>query len=151
MTNGQKHFMKILLSFLLMGAMQITSAQEADVRKAVTDFFDAFHAQDSVRMRAAFHKDIVLHTVSAKAGKTKVDIETAKDMLVGIVGIPADVKFEEKLLSFQIAIDGEMAHVWTPYEFYINGKFSHKGVDSFTLVKEDGAWKILYLVDTRRK
>lgn len=143
--------MKIIFSLLLLGAMQVATAQEAEVKKAVTDFFEAFHAKDSVRMRAAFHENIVLHTVSSKAGKTKVDVEAAQDMLVAIAAIPADVRFEERLLSFQIAVDGEMAHAWTPYEFYINGKFSHKGVDSFTLVKEDGTWKILYLVDTRRK
>jgi hypothetical protein len=44
-----------------------------------------------------------------------------------------------------------MAHAWTPYEFYINGKLSHKGVNAFTLYKDDGQWKIVHLIDTRRK
>jgi hypothetical protein len=46
-----------------------------------------------------------------------------------------------------------MANAWTSYEFYINGKLSHKGVNSFTLFKEseDLGWKIVHLIDTRRK
>jgi hypothetical protein len=44
-----------------------------------------------------------------------------------------------------------MAHVWAPYEFYINDKLSHTGVNTFTLFKEKDIWKIIYLIDTRRK
>ena len=65
--------------------------------------------------------------------------------------IPATMKFEERLLSFEIRIDGSMAHVWTPYEFYINGTLSHVGVNAFTLILENKQWKIVHLIDTRRK
>jgi len=57
----------------------------------------------------------------------------------------------EKLLDYKIQIDGPLAHVWTPYEFYVNGKLSHSGVNSFTLFKEKDAWQIIHIIDTRRK
>lgn len=142
--------MKALL-FLTLFSMQCTHAQEADVQKAVTDFFVAFHAKDTTSMRAAFHKDVLLHSISEKPSGAGVEVETAKEMLESIASIPAGVQFEERLLSWKIDIDGSMAHVWTPYEFYIDGKRSHGGVDSFTMIKDGGMWKILYLVDTRRK
>jgi hypothetical protein len=44
-----------------------------------------------------------------------------------------------------------MAHAWTPYEFYVNGKLSHKGVNAFTFFKKDNSWKIVHLIDTRIK
>jgi hypothetical protein len=50
-----------------------------------------------------------------------------------------------------IRIDASLAIVWAPYEFYYKGKYSHKGVDSFQLVRVNGVWKIQYLIDTRRK
>jgi hypothetical protein len=68
-----------------------------------------------------------------------------------IARIPKDKKFEEKLLGFNIQVDGNMANAWTPYEFWYEGEFSHCGVNSFQLIKDDGEWKIIYLVDTRRK
>jgi hypothetical protein len=52
---------------------------------------------------------------------------------------------------YNIQIDGAMANAWTSYEFWVNGSFSHCGVNSFQLFKDEGAWKIIYLIDTRRK
>ena len=64
--------------------------------------------------------------------------------------IPQTMKIEEKILTYKIQVDGTMANVWAPYEFYANGKLSHTGVNSFQLFKDEGIWKIIYLVDTRR-
>lgn len=41
-----------------------------------------------------------------------------------------------------VMIRGPIAVVWGEYEFLINGRFSHCGVDSIDLVKVDGDWKI---------
>ncbi len=71
--------------------------------------------------------------------------------LKGIVSIPKDASFKEELLDYQISIDGNMANAWTPYKFYFKDKFSHCGVNSFQLVKIDGKWQIIYIIDTRRK
>ena len=35
-----------------------------------------------------------------------------------------------------------IAVVWTPYEFWADGKSSHCGIDVFDLMKEKGVWKI---------
>jgi hypothetical protein len=50
-----------------------------------------------------------------------------------------------------VLIDGNLASVWTDYKFYIGEKFSHCGVNSFQLFKGDDGWKIIYIIDTRRK
>ena len=44
-----------------------------------------------------------------------------------------------------------MAHVWVPYKFYLNGMLSHCGANSIQLIKEEEGWKIISLLDTRRK
>ena len=41
-----------------------------------------------------------------------------------------------------------IAVVWTPYEFWSNGKTSHCGIDVFDLFKEQGAWKISHAMWT---
>lgn len=41
-----------------------------------------------------------------------------------------------------VHVRGSLAVVWTPYEFWRDGKTSHCGVDVFELVKQAGAWKI---------
>ncbi len=60
-----------------------------------------------------------------------------------IASIPNTMQFEELLLGHTIHIDGAMAIDWTPYEFYVNGKKSHSGVNVFTLYKDNGQWKIV--------
>lgn len=41
-----------------------------------------------------------------------------------------------------VHVRGRLALVWTPYEFWRDGKTTHCGVDVFELVKQDGVWKI---------
>ena len=53
--------------------------------------------------------------------------------------------------TYNIQIDGPMANAWTNYEFWVNDSFSHCGVNSFQLFNDQGSWKIIYLIDTRRK
>jgi hypothetical protein len=55
------------------------------------------------------------------------------------------------LLDYKIQIDEDLATVWTPYHFFVNSKLSHCGANAFTLVKIAGKWKIIAIIDTRRK
>lgn len=41
-----------------------------------------------------------------------------------------------------VLIRGPIAVVWGEYEFWIDGEFSHCGVDSVDLVRINGEWKI---------
>lgn len=41
-----------------------------------------------------------------------------------------------------ILIRGPIAVVWGEYDFWIDGEFSHCGIDSADVVKVDGIWKI---------
>jgi hypothetical protein len=58
---------------------------------------------------------------------------------------------DERIEFGTILVDDNLASVWTPYQFYYDGKFSHCGVNSFQLVRGGEGWKIQYLIDTRRK
>lgn len=42
----------------------------------------------------------------------------------------------------QVQIAGGVATAWVPYDFHLNGAWSHCGVDVFTMVQVDGAWRI---------
>ena len=41
-----------------------------------------------------------------------------------------------------VHVRGGIAVVWTPYEFWIDGKTSHCGIDVFDMMKEKGVWRI---------
>ncbi len=50
--------------------------------------------------------------------------------------------YRERYWSPTVLIRGGIAVVWAPYEFRIDGKTSHCGVDVFDFVKVDGVWRV---------
>lgn len=46
----------------------------------------------------------------------------------------------------EVRVQGPIAMVWYPYDLYIDGKWSHCGIDVFTLLKHGGKWRIATLV-----
>ena len=50
-----------------------------------------------------------------------------------------------------ISVRGPIAVIWGEYEFWIDGEFSHCGVDSVDLVKVAGEWKIANFMWTVEK
>lgn len=143
-----------LLIFLLVG-MNTANAQETDkraVQNTIERFFTGFHNQDSTIIRSTVAEGIIMQTIGSDAeGTKKVKTENFDRFIQSIISIPDTTKFQERLMSFTIQVDGAMANAWTPYEFWVNDAFSHCGVNSFQLFKEGEQWKIIYLIDTRRK
>ena len=142
----------IIIILLFTSISMAQNLEELKVKNTIIKFFDAFHKQDSIAIKALVSEDVILQSIGKnKEGVTQLKKEAFNGFLKSIVSIPKDQKFEEKLLDFSIQIDGDMANAWTPYEFWFNGTFSHCGVNSFQLVKLEGMWKIIYLIDTRRR
>ena len=63
---------------------------------------------------------------------------------------PGPEKYEERISNPAIEIDGDIAMVWAPYTFFIDGKAHHCGMDHFDLVREAGTWKIVNITWTAR-
>ncbi|MGH2665417.1 nuclear transport factor 2 family protein [Flavobacterium sp.] len=127
------------------------NAQQTDIKKTITTFFDGFHAKDTVKIKSVCHDKMILQSIVEGVKSNRLAEEKTSEFYKSFAQFPPDLKFEEKIFGYTIQIDGAMAHAWTPYEFYINGKLSHSGVNAFTLFKENDTWKIIYIIDTRRK
>ena len=144
--------MKKVLLFVFLFSVSLCHAQKQDVQRAIEIFFEGFHQKDTVKMQSVCSSKIILQSISESTVKgNKLSDETAKELYRSIASIPSTMKFREKIINYDIQIDGTMAHVWAPYEFFVNDKLSHSGVNTFTLFKENDIWKIIYLIDTRRK
>ncbi|TVZ59528.1 hypothetical protein NA63_2063 [Flavobacteriaceae bacterium MAR_2010_105] len=142
----------VALIFLLSLNGFSQSKSEMEVKHTILSFFEGFHQQDSLAIKEQVSESVILRTIANNAdGTQSVKVVDFSNFLKSIASIPKNQKFEEKLLGFTIQVDGPMAHVWAPYEFWFDGKFSHCGVNSFQLFNENGNWKIIYLIDTRRK
>ncbi len=51
-------------------------------------------------------------------------------------------EYRERYWDPTVLVRGSIAVVWTPYQFWADGKTSHCGIDVFDLLKEQGVWKI---------
>ena len=67
------------------------------------------------------------------------------------VGKPGTTHIEERIHDPLVRIDNDLAVVWAPFEFLVDGKVDHCGTDLFNLVQQDGKWRIAGIADTGRK
>lgn len=132
-------------------ARPMQAGEEEAVKKTIGLLFDGMRKGDSSMVKAAFAPGATLQTISTPpGGSAKVKTEALQRFL-DAVGTPHTDVWDEQIEFGRISIDGPLASVWTPYQFYLGGKYSHCGVNSFQLVKLEGEWRIVYLIDTRRK
>ncbi|MFM7672704.1 MAG: nuclear transport factor 2 family protein [Bacteroidota bacterium] len=145
--------MRLFFVSVIFLSAQLAQAQTAvdSVKAVVSDFFRAMKASDSAGMRSALSP--VVHfeaTQSRPDAEPALVQESVTNFLSSVARTPAGA-LDERITFETVKVDGPLAIVWTPYEFYFNCRYSHCGVNSFQLVRLQGKWMIQYLVDTRRK
>ncbi len=152
--------MRQLFILLFFGFNLSISAQEKDpndtekakqIKQSISVFFEGLQSADTLKIQSVCHKEMKLQSITEKNAIGTLSFQSNLDFYKSIAAIPKNLKIEEGLLSYNIQIDGTMANVWTPYEFYVNDKQSHIGTNSFTLLLENNSWKIVHIIDTRRK
>lgn len=107
----------------------------------------------------------LLHVINARDGAAARDLMVADGALVRIVvtgdgehaqtipnaefvrtiGQPGPALLE-RMWEPRVLIHGPVATVWARYDFHVDGAFSHCGLNAFSLVRWDGAWKVAGVV-----
>lgn len=144
---------QLLVTLLLVCVAFISKAQttEDSIKVTISKLFDGMRNGDAALLRSAFADSAILQSIARnKDGKTIITNEALNDF-ADFVSKQTKGAADEQITYDVIKIDGPLAIVWTPYKFYLNGKFSHCGVNSFQLVRINKEWKIQYLIDTRRR
>ncbi|MDX5338969.1 MAG: nuclear transport factor 2 family protein [Cyclobacteriaceae bacterium] len=146
-----RRFLLAGLFLVILGISAQAQQEEQEVEKVIRSLFDGMRAKNADQVAAAFSDEAIMQTVMAKPEGSTVGSNSVGDFVKRISTTPAETHLDEQILEYQIKVDGTMASAWTPYKFYVNGNFSHCGVNSFQLVKMAEGWKIVYIIDTRRK
>ena len=142
---------KVFIAFiiLLVGKGLYAQDKTIAVRQAVDQLFVAMRTADTALMKQSFTNSAILQTI---IDRESVSIQN-EDISAFITSIGKLTKgdADERLGDILIKVDGKLASVWAPYQFYYKGKFSHCGVNALQVVQMQGQWKIQYIIDTRRK
>jgi hypothetical protein len=116
-------------------------SEEGQVMAPINALFDGLARRDSAIILAAMRPDATAIVAAEKPDGTRsVRRLTGAEFAAGVK--PGPERFEERLSDPAIEIDGDIAMVWSPYTFLIDGKVHHCGVDHFDLVRENGSWKV---------
>jgi len=146
-----KQLLLLCLCLASFGAIRAQSTEDS-VKAAVNLLFTGMKESDATLVNKAFADSAILQTINKnKEGKDVVRTERLADF-AGFVGKSTKGDLDERIRIDVLKIDGPLAIVWAPYTFYFKGNKNHCGVDSFQMIRgTDGVWRILYLIDTRRK
>lgn len=140
--------MKILL--LSMGIIISMGLKAQTAEDIVNAFFTALNAKDAKVLEQLTVDDMQLHTLIL--GENSQTSSTTKAKFIeGISAISAEVKIEERIFNIRSLSTSHLAQFQVPYEFYINGEFSHKGINVLTLLRTKLGWRVSYIADTREK
>lgn len=121
--------------------------QNQEIEKPIRNLFLGMKNADPELVKTAFAENAILQSVT-KDGAVKSD--SLQDFIASVSKFTKD-DLEERITIESVHTDGNLASVFTPYSFYLKGKLSHCGANSFQLVKQNNEWKIQYIIDTRRK
>ncbi len=148
--------MKQLLLFTALLVFSHSFSQRSftkqDAQAIIDTFFEGFHKGDTTLMKSVMADKVIMQTAfTDKKGNHRVTEGTAEKLLNAIANRSEDQIWDERLGGYQVKIDGNLAHVWTPYEFWLNDTFSHCGANAFTLTRQTDGWKIVHLIDSRRR
>jgi hypothetical protein len=142
---------RYLAAAILVTAAPALAQTPAQVAPLVADSTGAMAAANAA-MDAIGNKDgkalealllpqaVILSQNYAADGQMKTRIRTRDEMIAGLVGSKG--KLAEKMVDPRLLIQHDLAHVWAPYTFDVDGKRSHCGIDSIGLARIDGSWRI---------
>ena len=142
---------KILLLLLFIPLISFGQEFEKEkIKSVIKTFFDGFHKKDSLLLTSVLEKSFTLNSTSFNENEGVLRNINGDNFISAVISRPGIPAWKEKLFSYEIKIDGPLANVWVDYEFWIDNKLSHCGVNSIHLLKKKSGWKIFNISDSRR-
>lgn len=137
----------ILLTFNTFGQ----NSDSTEVRAVIDQLFEGMRTGDSTMVAATFHPDIqMITTFTNKEGNPASHKGSAAEFKKA-VGTPHDEVWDERISEVVIQIDDNLAQVWMNYAFYLDDALSHCGVNAVQMIRTEEGWKMIHLMDTRRR
>lgn len=133
--------MDLLLSLVILVASQPAVQEREAVLRTVQAFFDTMTASDVEGARKILQPQGRFHAMSMKDGKPEVRAFSNEEYFA-ILQENSRQRRQERMWNPDVRINGLIASVTAPYDFWIDDKFSHCGVDAFDLIKTEEGWKI---------
>jgi hypothetical protein len=139
-------FHALLIAALTAPSLLAQSAGEKAVLAPINAMFDGMAKRDAAAIQQPTLPGGTL--VLMREGKpTQMTFAAFAES----VAKPSKVQIQEKIHDPLIRIDNDLAVVWAPFDFLVDGKVDSCGTDLFNMVRTDGKWIIASVADTSAK
>jgi hypothetical protein len=152
--EGEKMLRTLLLLTILAGALADTGLAQAPdagcalpsepngIPAAIDAAITGPAAKDRACMKALLIPEARMMFVSLGAdGAPTYALQTLDDWIARVKA-RGHVMLEEKQLNFHIERYGNIAHLWSSYALYSDGKQAARGINSIEAIKEAGGWRV---------
>jgi len=113
---------------------------EAELIRMAEEFMRALSAKDTAALSGLMVEDATLHSVREGAEGPEIRLSTRADFLNSLGGDERELL--ERIWDPTVLVSGSVAVVLAPYDFYVEGQFSHCGTDVFTFLKGAEGWRV---------
>ena len=133
-----------LMALALPGARPVAAQSPAEEVEAVARMLlQGISEGRADLLEESLHPDGYLMAVPAQGTARRQE----REAFIQSVG-DSGGRFLERMWDPVVEVSGPIASVWTPYDFWADGQFSHCGIDAFQLIRVDESWKILSVIYT---
>lgn len=136
----------ILFLFFFPITSSFAQSDKEEILNTVQKLFDGFATKDTLALRQVLLPNGQFYSVREDSNQV-ITKRTPHSTIIKRISM--DQKLIREVMSDpQVLIHNRIAIVWTPYDFYINEKRSHGGVDAVSLLKTADGWKIAGIIYT---
>ncbi len=123
------------------------ATDSAAVVGVAQDLLRAISTRDTALARRLMLPGAQLSSAVDPAGPTNAARIQTDSQFIAMLGTMKQ-RLLERMWAPTVFLQGSLAVVRAPYDFHIDGAFSHCGVDVFTLVRSRGDWRVTHVVYT---
>lgn len=143
-------FSMITLVLLLGTHSMAQDPHEIRIGETVQGFFKAMELQDSVMLKEVLRSDAVFFTTYDSPIGPQMRRESAQNFITA-VGTPHKEIWQEVIMDLDIKQSENLGYAWMRYNFFLDGKLIHCGVNAMQLFFDGTHWMIFEIADTRTK
>jgi hypothetical protein len=136
----------ILFFFFLFITPSFAQSEEEIILNTVQTLFDGFATKDTLALSQVLLPNGQFYSVREDSNQVITKRTPHSDVIKRISMNQKQIR--EVINNPRVLIHNRVAIVWTPYDFYINEKLSHGGVDAVSLLKTADGWKIAGIIYT---
>jgi hypothetical protein len=133
----------LAIGFVGFGAVAVAVAQDGGEVLAVADeALERISNEDSAGLAALMIPEAMVYVGMKQDDSTYVvrtrTFEDTRDRVM-------ESDLEERGWDPTVLVSGTIAVVWYPYDIYVDGEWSHCGVDIFNMIRTNDGWRIAAL------